>query len=354
MEERIVIGITHGDINGIGYEVILKALSDNHVYEYFIPVIYGSSKIAAYYRKHLDLVNLNLNMINSVSEAAPKRINIVNCVDEDIKVEFGRSTKEAGKAAFVALERASEDLKNGDLQALVTAPINKENIQSDDFSFPGHTEYLQEKFADGNSAVMLLASDITRVAVATGHIPVKSVAKTLSEELIVGKLRVLNNALKQDFGIIRPRIAVLGLNPHAGDNGVIGDEEEKIIVPAMKKAEEEGIVCVGPYAADGFFGSDKFGMFDAILAMYHDQGLIPFKALSMDEGVNVTLGLSVVRTSPAHGTAYDLAGKNEASENSFRQALYMAYDIYRKRTWEKEISANPLKPTGLAGNGPDE
>ena len=354
MEEKIIIGITHGDINGIGYEVILKSLSDNRVYELFTPVIYGSSKVAAYYRKHLDIQNLNLSVINDINEAVSKRVNIINCTEDEIKVEFGRSTEEAGKAAFAALERACEDLQAGRLHALVTAPINKKNIQSDNFNFPGHTEYLQEKFGNGKNALMLLASDIMRVAVATGHIPVKNIASVLTEELIVNKLTVLNEVLKQDFSIYKPRIAVLGLNPHAGDNGVIGKEEEEIIIPAIKKAEEQGIVCVGPYPADGFFGSNNFGKFDAILAMYHDQGLIPFKALSMENGVNVTMGLSVVRTSPGHGTAYDLAGKNEASEESFRQALYMAYDIYIKRNWNKEIGANPLNPTGVLDNCKDE
>ena len=350
----MLIGITHGDINGIGYEVILKSLADNRVYELFTPVIYGSSKVAAYYRKHLDIQNLNLAIINSIQEASPKRINIINCTDDEIKVEFGRSSEEAGKAAFIALERATEDLRSGALDALVTAPINKNNIQSDQFNFPGHTEYLQDKFGTGKEAVMLLASDIMRIAVATGHIPVKEISSVLTTDLILNKLTTLNEALRQDFGIRKPRIAVLGLNPHAGDNGVIGKEEKKIIIPAMKKAEEEGIICVGPYPADGFFGSDNFGKFDAILAMYHDQGLIPLKALSMENSVNVTVGLSIVRTSPAHGTAYDLAGKNQASEESFRQALYMAYDISVKRRREKQISDNPLKPTGVIDNRSDE
>lgn len=344
-KDKIVIGITHGDLNGIGYEVILKALSDNHVYDSFTPVIYGSSKVAGYYRKHLDIQNINLNIINSIEDINYKRVNIINCTDEDVKVEFGRSTEEAGKAAFVALERATEDLKNGHLQAIVTAPINKKNIQSESFHFPGHTEYLQEKFGGGKDAVMMLANDIMRVAVVTGHIPIKDVPKALTEDLILEKLTVLNDALKQDFAIVKPRIAVLGLNPHAGDEGVIGDEEQKIIIPAMKRADEQGIICVGPYPADGFFGSDTFGKFDAILAMYHDQGLIPFKTLAMKNGVNVTLGLSVIRTSPAHGTAYDIAGENKASEESFREALYMAHDMYVKRAWDKEIKQNPLKTT---------
>lgn len=352
--EKIIIGITHGDINGIGYEVILKALEDNRVYELFTPVIYGSSKVAAYYRKHFDIQNLNFNVVNSVKEIHPKRVNVINCTEEDVKVEFGRSTQEAGKLALAALEQATKDLKDGLLSALVTAPINKNNIQSEDFHFPGHTEYLEKNFGTGKAAVMMLANDIMRVAVVTGHIPVKDVSSSLTADIILDKLRALNNALKMDFSIIRPRIAVLGLNPHAGDGGVIGDEEEKIILPAMKRAGEEGIVCVGPYPADGFFGSDEFGKFDAVLAMYHDQGLIPFKALSMKNGVNVTLGLSVIRTSPAHGTAYDIAGKNVASEESFREALFMAYDMFKTRTWENHNRENPLKSVKLEDNGRDE
>lgn len=342
-KERIVIGITHGDVNGIGYEVILKTLSDVRVLESFVPVIYGSAKAAAFYRKHLDLQAVNLNIINSVDELNPKKINIINCGDDDLKVELGRSTPEAGKAAYSALEQAVTDLKKGSLDALVTAPINKKNIQSDDFHFPGHTEYLEENFGTGTSALMLLVNDVMRVAVVTGHIPVDEIAHQLTTELILEKLLVFNTSLKKDFTIIRPRIAVLGLNPHAGDEGVIGDEEQSIIIPALKEAEKQGVVCVGPFPADGFFGSGNFNKYDGILAMYHDQGLIPFKTLSMESGVNFTAGLSIIRTSPAHGTAYDLAGKNIASEDSFRQAIYMACDIYQNRVINAEISKNPLK-----------
>lgn len=342
-KERIVIGITHGDVNGIGYEVILKTLSDIRVLEAFVPVIYGSAKAAAFYRKHLDLQTINLNIINSVDELNPKKINIINCGDDDLKVELGRSTPEAGKAAFDALEQATKDLKKGSLDALITAPINKKNIQSTDFHFPGHTEYLEENFGTGTPALMLLINDVMRVAVVTGHIPVDEIAHKLTTELIVEKLLVFNKSLKIDFSIIRPRIAVLGLNPHAGDEGVIGYEEQNIIIPALKAAEKQGIVCVGPFPADGFFGSGQFNKYDGVLAMYHDQGLIPFKTVSMESGVNFTAGLSIIRTSPAHGTAYDLAGKNVASEDSFRQAIYMACDIYQNRMIHAEISKNPLK-----------
>jgi 4-hydroxythreonine-4-phosphate dehydrogenase len=340
---KTIIAITHGDMNGIAYEVILKTLAEPRVYEEFVPVIYGSSKAVGFYRKLLDIQGMNLNIINTVEEAHAKKINIINCTGDDIKVEPGKSTEEAGKAALDALEKATEDLKNGLVDAIVTAPINKKNIQSDKFHFPGHTEYLEDKFGNGNSALMLLVNDVMRIAVVTGHIPVDKIAESISAEKILEKLRVLNNSLKQDFTIVRPRIAVLGLNPHAGDEGVIGNEEETIIKPALKEAEKEGLLCFGPYPADGFFGAGHFNKFDGILAMYHDQGLIPFKTVSMDRGVNFTAGLSIIRTSPAHGTAYDLAGQNMASEESFRQALYMAYDVLQNRKLDKEIRSNPLK-----------
>lgn len=340
---KTVIAITHGDINGISYEVILKTFAEPRVYEDFIPVIYGSSKVAGFFKKQLDIQTISLNIINNIEEAHPKKINLINCVDEEIRVDLGRSTEEAGKAALAALIRAKEDIKKGIVDALVTAPINKKNIQADTFHFPGHTEFLEENFGGETPALMLLINDIMRVAVATGHIPVNKIASSISEKLIVEKLKVLNQSLKQDFMIIKPRIAVLGLNPHAGDEGLIGNEEAEIIIPAMKEAEKAGILCFGPYPADGFFGSGNFRKFDGILAMYHDQGLAPFKTASMDSGVNFTAGLSVVRTSPAHGTAYAIAGQNIASEDSFRQAVYMAIDILQNRRFNKEISANPLK-----------
>ena len=349
--DKIIIGITHGDINGIGYEVILKTLSDPRMLETFVPVIYGSPKVAAYHRKNLDIQGLNLNIVNTIEEINLKRVNIISCVDDEIKVELGTSTEEAGKAAYDALERATADLAKGALHAIVTAPINKKNIQSASFKFPGHTEYLEQKFSGDTPALMMLVNDVMRVAVVTGHIPVDKISKELTEKLILDKLVVLNASLKKDFSIVRPRIAVLGLNPHAGDEGVIGNEEKTVIVPAIKQAEKLGIVAVGPYPADGFFGSGNFNKFDAVLAMYHDQGLIAFKTVSMDTGVNYTAGLPVIRTSPDHGTAYDIAGKNTASEESFRQALYMAYDVYQNRAWNEEISANPLKTEQRAERG---
>jgi len=333
MEHKIKIGITQGDINGIGYEVILKTLEDNRILELCVPIIYGSPKVAAYHRKALEL-NQNLNLINSAADASDKHVNIINCNSDEVKVELSQCTQIAGEAAFQAIEKATADLKSGAIDAIVTAPINKKNIQSAQFTFPGHTEYFEQTFGKKGDALMLLVSDRLRVAVATGHVPVSKVAQTLTKELILNKIKILNNTLKKDFNIERPRIAVLGLNPHSGDQGVIGNEEQEIIKPAVTEALENEIICVGPLPADGFFGSDDFTKYDAILAMYHDQGLIPFKLLSMDSGVNFTAGLSVVRTSPDHGTAYDIAGKNIASENSFRQALYTAIEIVRNRKGE--------------------
>ena len=332
--KKLKIGITQGDINGIGYEVIIKTLEDNRILDFCIPIVYGSPKVAAYHRKMLD-INLSLNLINSAAEANEKRANIINCTDDEIKVEISRSTEAAGEASFAALEKATQDLKDGLIDAIVTGPINKKNIQSANFHFPGHTEYLEENFGKKGDALMLMVNEFMRVAVVTGHIPVSQIASSLSTEKILDKIKSLNTSLKKDFGVMKPRIAVLGLNPHAGDEGVIGDEESTIISPAIKAALEKGIICVGPLPADGFFGSSNFQNYDGILAMYHDQGLIPFKALSMESGVNFTAGLNIVRTSPAHGTAYDKAGLNIASEVSFREALYAAYDIVNNRNRNK-------------------
>ncbi len=340
--ENIIIGITQGDINGIGYEVILKSFTDTRILDSFTPVIYGSTKITAFYKKQLELNDINLNNIKSIEHVVHKRINIINCVDDELKVELGKSTKEAGKAAYQSLKVAVDDLKNNKINALVTAPINKDNIQSEEFQFAGHTEFLGENFEGKEKTLMMLVSGKLRIAVATGHIPLKDVAQKLTTEKIVEKLEIMNTSLKKDFRIIKPRIAVLGLNPHSGDNGLIGKEEQEIIIPAIKKAEEKGILCFGTYPSDGFFGSRQYLDFDGILAMYHDQGLIPFKTLAMDNGVNYTAGLSIVRTSPDHGTAYDIAGKNIASKTSFLEALYLACDIFRNRKIEEEINKNPL------------
>jgi len=339
---KIKVGITQGDINGIGYEVIIKTLVDQKINDFCIPIVYGSSKVAAYHRKALNIDNFNLNVINNASEANPRRSNIINCIDDEVKVELSKSTEEAGTAAFLALERATDDLKKGLIDVLVTAPINKKNIQSDKFKFPGHTEYLEVKFGNGKKGLMLMVNEVLRVAVVTGHVPLKDVYKHITEENIIDKLKSLNDALVTDFGLVKPRIAVLGLNPHAGDNGVLGSEEQDIIIPAIKKANSMGIMSFGPYPADGFFGAGSFKTFDAVLAMYHDQGLAPFKSIAMDSGVNFTAGLPVVRTSPAHGTAYDKAGIGKASEDSFRNALYLACDVFRSRLRHAEMCKNPL------------
>ena len=341
-EEKIIVGISQGDINGIGLEVIIKTFLEPQMLELCTPVVFGSAKTAMYHRKSLNIEDFSFNQIKDFSEINYKRANIINVYDEDITIELGKQTDIGGKYAFKSLEAACVALSQGKIDVLVTAPINKENIQSPEFKFAGHTEYLDEKFGDGNS-LMFLVSDDLRVAVVTGHIPVNQVAGSLTIEKILKKIQVLNKSLIQDFEIRKPKIAVLGLNPHAGDNGVIGNEEQQIIIPAINKAKEEGILAYGPYPADGFFGNDSYKKFDAVLAMYHDQGLIPFKTIAFNSGVNFTAGLSVVRTSPDHGTAYDIAGKNLASEGSFRKAIYTAIDIYRRRKQYEEISANPLK-----------
>lgn len=344
MEEnkRIRIGITHGDINGVGYEVILKAFSDPVMLELCTPIVYGSPKVAAYHRKALDLAT-NFSIITSASEAMYNKLNVVNCTDDEVKVEFSKPSVEAGVAALQALEKALEDYKEGLIDVLITAPINKHTIQSDTFNFPGHTEYIEERVGDGSKALMILLKDDFRVALVTGHIPVRDIAATITADLIKDKLSIFNNSLKNDFGIDAPRIAVLALNPHAGDHGLIGKEEEEIIIPAMREMVEKGVQCFGPYPADGFMGAGNYTHFDGVLAMYHDQGLAPFKALAMDEGVNFTAGLPIVRTSPAHGTAYDIAGQGIASEDSFRQAVYVAIDVFRNRCREKSIRMNPLR-----------
>ncbi len=341
INKKIVVGITHGDINGIGYEVIIKCLYDAKINEICTPIVYGSSKVASYHRKALNIENFSFNQIRNARDANPKRANIINCTNEDVKVDPGKATPEGGKAAFDALQRAVYDLQKGEIDVLVTAPINKQNIQSKDFNFVGHTEYLQQKF-NSEQVLMFMVSDSLRIGVATGHIPLSQVSENIKAKKILQKLRVMEHSLLEDFGIRTPKIAVLGLNPHSGDGGLIGNEEINEIIPAIKMARDEKIMALGPYSADGFFGSGNFTKFDAILAMYHDQGLIPFKSLTFEDGVNFTAGLSVVRTSPAHGTAYDIADKNIASPNSFRKAIYMACDVFKKRAEYKQLTSNPL------------
>ena len=339
---KIRVGITHGDINGVGYEVILKAFSDPVMFELCTPIVYGSPKVAAYHRKALDL-QTTFSIINTAEEAQEDRLNILSCTDDELKVELTKPTPEAGKAALDALEKALEDYREGLIDVLVTAPINKHTIQSESFHFPGHTEYIEERVGEGHKSLMILMKNDFRVALVTGHIPVKDIATTITRELIMEKMSIFHRSLEMDFGIDSPRIAVFSLNPHAGDNGLIGSEEQEVIIPAMNEMIAKGIQCFGPFPADGFMGSGNFCHFDGILAMYHDQGLAPFKALAMDEGVNFTAGLPIVRTSPAHGTAYDIAGQGIATENSFRQAIYTAIDVYRNRIVEERIHARPLR-----------
>jgi 4-hydroxythreonine-4-phosphate dehydrogenase len=336
------IGITHGDVNSVSYEVILKSIQDSRILEVFTPVIYGSSKVASYHRKALNLAEMNFNIIRTGSQALDERVNLVNVVTQEIKVELGQSTDVAGKAAFMALEAATADLAEGVIDALVTGPINKQNIQSKEFHFAGHTEYLATKF-NIRDVLMLMVSDVTRIGVVTGHVPLRDVPNLITQELLLQKLRIFNASLIRDFGIRKPRIALLGLNPHAGDKGILGTEEETTIIPAIQKAFDDGILAFGPFPADGFFGSSHFKEYDGILAMYHDQGLIPFKYMAFQNGVNFTAGMPVIRTSPAHGTAYELAGKGIASEESLRSAIYLAIDVHRNRALHDEITANPLK-----------
>ncbi|MFZ4739843.1 MAG: 4-hydroxythreonine-4-phosphate dehydrogenase PdxA [Bacteroidales bacterium] len=343
---KIKLGITHGDVNGIGYEIIIKALADQRLLELCTPIVYGSSKVASFYKKMLNYNDFNLNLVKNAETAVNKRANIVNVNNDEIKIELGQSTELAGVMAAQALDLAVEDLKKEHIDVLVTAPINKSNIQSRTFNFPGHTEYLANKFNISNELMIMVSNNI-RIGVVTGHIPLKDVSNKLSIELIMSKIRIMNQSLIQDFAITKPRIAILALNPHASDNGLLGKEEHDIIIPAVKKAMDERILAFGPYPADGFFGSENLKNFDGIIAMYHDQGLIPFKLMSFKEGVNFTAGLPIVRTSPAHGTAYEIAGKNEASPESLRQAIYLACDIFKNRLMHQELIKNPLKISNI-------
>lgn len=343
-ENKIRVGITHGDYNGVGYEVILKAFDDPAMYDLCTPVLYGSQRMAQHYCKGLEVQPL-LHLAPSAAEVKENTLNIVNVTGDDEQLQPGQSTEAAGRAAFAALERATADLKEGTIDVLVTAPINKANIQSADFHFPGHTEYLEATLGEeGDHALMIMASpDGLRVALATIHIPLGEVAGALSKDLVLQRIEQLNDALIRNFTVHYPRIAVLALNPHAGDAGLLGKEEEEIIIPAIQEARNNKVQVFGPYPADGFFGAGNQEKFDGILAMYHDQGLIPFKTLCGTAGVNFTAGLPYVRTSPDHGTAYDIAGHGEADPQSMRQAIYMALDAYRARKVHDEAFANPLK-----------
>lgn len=342
MHSKIKVGITHGDINGIGYEIVLKLLEDGRLAELCTPIVYGSAKIAATYRKALQMQQVPMTQIETPEQANGDTNYIINVVGEDVRPEPGQPTAEAGRAAYIALERAVADLKNGDIDVLVTCPINKSTIHSTEFTFPGHTEYLEAAAGEGK-ALMILCDENMRVALLSTHTPIAQVAETVTEEAIIEKLRIFDQSLRRDFGIGAPRIAVLGLNPHAGDSGLLGSEETNIIAPAIAKAREERILAFGPYAADGFFGSGQFKKFDGILAMYHDQGLAPFKALAMGSGINYTAGLPFVRTSPDHGTGFDIAGQGLAEPDSTRAAIYAAIDIWRARRRYDEAHRSPLR-----------
>lgn len=341
MSQNIKVGISIGDINGVGVEVIMKSLEDTRILESITPVIYGSARIFSFYRKALNIPNFNYIKINQSTDAKDKQINLVNLWEEEIKISMGETTSEGGAYAFKSLKEATNDLASGKIDVLITAPINKKNIQSEEFNFPGHTEYLT-KLSNAEDSLMFMIKDNLRVGLVTNHVAVSMIEKELSKELILQKIILMNQSLLRDFGIVKPKIAVLGLNPHAGENGMIGDEENTIITPAIEAANKNGILAYGPYASDGLFGSGKYANFDGVLAMYHDQGLTPFKALAGGTGINYTAGLPIVRTSPDHGTAYEIAGKGIASEESFRNAIYLACDIFQNRKRYKIMTANPL------------
>lgn len=339
--KKLKVAITCGDVNGIGLEVALKSLSDARVYEHCTPVIYASKNVVNHHMKALGLEGLHYNHTTDPEKLDANKINVLEVWEENVEVKLGQSSAIGGEFALKSLQAGVEDLASNKMDVLVTAPINKANIQSEDFQFPGHTEFLAA-YANEDHPLMILVHENLRVALVSGHVALKDVPNVVSPKLILEKLRVFSKSLTQDFGIHRPRIAVLGLNPHNGDNGLMGDEEERIIRPGIDMATNEGILAFGPYGADGLFGSDQRNRFDGILAMYHDQGLGPFKALAFENGVNFTAGLPIVRTSPDHGTAYDIAGQNKASESSFRAALLMACDIYRHRKAHRELTADTL------------
>lgn len=342
-EDRLVIGISLGDYNGIGPEVILKALQYNRLQKLCTPVIYGSMRVLNRYRNLLNMKDWNLNGVPAIGQISHKMTNVITCwPDQNQDIQPGQVTPEAGQAALACLQRAVEDMKNGKLDALVTAPINKYNIQSEEFKFPGHTEYLAQEFGVPDN-LMFMVSETLRVGVVTGHVPLGRVRQNVTRDRIAQKLSLMMRSLKQDFGIEKPKIAVLGLNPHAGEEGLLGNEEQELIKPLLNELRNKGQLVFGPYPADGFFGTRGYTRFDAVLAMYHDQGLIPFKAIAFEEGVNFTAGMPVVRTSPDHGTAYDIAGKDLADETSMLRAIYTAIDVARQRKEFLELEAGALK-----------
>ncbi len=339
---NITIGLTCGDINGIGLEVILKAVAIKKAGSAFRIVIYGSTKVIAYHKNIITEENIQFHSVDTPAEAQAGRMNIINCWPDNVNITLGKANDVGGKCAFQALERAVTDLRAGDIDALVTAPINKKAMQLAGFPFVGHTEYITSEFK-AKESLMLMVSDTLRVGVVTNHLPIREVAAAVTKEKVLRKILIMAETLKIDFNLERPTIAVLGLNPHAGDEGAIGDEDDKIVRPAIEEAKQRGVMVFGPYPADGFFGSGQFHKFDGVLAMYHDQGLVPFKALSFGAGVNYTAGLASVRTSPDHGTAYDIAGKGEADETSFIKALYLAAEITRNRMNYLEMRSDSLE-----------
>lgn len=341
--QKIKLGISVGDINGIGIEIILKSFGDKRMFDFCTPIIFASSKLISNYKKTSE-ISIPFNGVKEISKAIDGKLNVVQCWSETAKLELGSPTEEGGKFALKSLIAATEALNEGKVDVLVTAPINKDTIQSDEFSFPGHTEFLESKIK--GKSLMILMKDSLRIGLITGHIPISKIAESVTPEIIKEKVAIMNDALKQDFAISKPKIAVLGLNPHCGDHGVIGKEDDEIIVPTLKEIQEEGSLVFGPYAADSFFGSENYKNFDGILAMYHDQGLAPFKTLAFGGGVNFTAGLEKVRTSPDHGTAYELAGKNQANINSFKEAIFSAIEVFRSREEYKNLTKNVLKTKG--------
>ena len=341
--DRVRVGITHGDINGVGYEIILKAVGDEGVTDLFTPVIFGVPAIAEKAKVFTENPGLQLNVVSDASEARDGKINIVKLNGPEPHLSPGEVKEDAGRSAVEALESAVEALQSGDIDVLVTAPISKEAVQSENFHFPGHTEYLTDRIGEGNEAQMILCNDTLRVALLTKHIPISKIAENITKENVTEAIEKLASTLKKDFGIVRPRIAVLSLNPHAGDGGLLGSEEEEIIKPVLKDLQHKGVLAYGPFPSDGFFGHAGYKKFDGILAMYHDQGLAPFKTIATNGGVNFSAGLPFVRTSPDHGTAFDIAWKGEADATSMRDAIYMAIDIFRRRSTYEEASANPLQ-----------
>jgi len=343
---KIKIGISVGDINGIGIEVILKAFSDKRMLDLCTPIIYAHKKVLTFYIKQLNIEKFNFLVAKSIDDISFKKVNLIQCWEEEISIDPGNSNKEGGKYALLSLQGACAALQKKEIDLLVTAPINKDNIQSDDFRFTGHTEYLHSLFGQ-KKTLMLLTSEELKVALVTGHMSISEVANSISKENILESIESLVLTFNTDFSIKKPRIAVLGLNPHAGDNGLLGKEEIDFIIPAIEQAKQEGKLVFGPFPADGFFGSQQYKKFDVVLAMYHDQGLSPFKTISFNSGVNFTSGLSVIRTSPDHGTAYEIAGKNLANPNSFRKALFTAIDVYRNRVQNKKLHDNKLQKSSV-------